>query len=448
MVYLLWVLLATPVPQAAPPKTSVRSAPRGHVSKWLRIRRVSEKDRLRGDRLRLWGRARPIREGADGFREAIVRYADRNETMTVLTHQRANKAIRDAKADKFVKLLDGEDKNVLELRRCARKLWDELIGDNLEGSFDSTALRAAMSDGGMEIQMDIDENEYFDEEFSDRFPDFPEDFSEFSGNFPEKPSGEGWDDAGDVERAPGIFAGQSSTADNLESAAARVLEQAFPTECNPQFGGAVLQGARYAGYQIPDIMLRGAVPDQPKYAEFIHRDIDTCSLPREIDAAMENAGSYSYRFYNIWIAMTDRKGTLDQYNQVTTYPNVILLPRDGGAREWKFLPPSEHWNADRLLWSAEHVFVTAPFLAFDSADLWHGAARWRSQLDSVYPMRESVELRFRCRCYVKTGDKVSPVSAARNRGALGPMESRHSDAFYPEAADQDPDPDPDRARSV
>eukprot|EP00958_Prasinococcus_capsulatus_P030462 scaffold8126_cov457-Prasinococcus_capsulatus_cf.AAC.1 len=72
----------------------------------------------------------------------------------------------------------------------------------------------------------------------------------------------------------------------------------------------------------------------------MHRDPDSWTNPDTpqrpkrgwLDHAMPNVDVYSYRFYNVWIALSP----LDPTGQVWNNPLVVLLPRNGGSREWAF----------------------------------------------------------------------------------------------------------------
>jgi len=123
--------------------------------------------------------------------------------------------------------------------------------------------------------------------------------------------------------------------------------------------------------------------------------------------------------------------------QVSADPMVVFLPRrlaDGRYREWDF-KRAKAWDSHRLLHSDDHVLVAHPFLLFDSSDLFHGAARWNdSQLfTSPDQPRQSIEIRFRCRCDPEKCDdcQLSPVSHAFRRGNLTNEKHRISGSQYP-----------------
>ena len=138
----------------------------------------------------------------------------------------------------------------------------------------------------------------------------------------------------------------------------------------------------------------------------------------------EGEDGYSYRYYNVWLARTP----IDPSGQTWDSPLCLLLPRDGGAREWRYdvrrpednedvaeETPSEMLkrvarnpiSAAPIIMSAfstkkkskadafeftdanymkrgspelvaqdEHVWIAHPFVIFDSFDMWHGAAKW------------------------------------------------------------------------
>jgi hypothetical protein len=48
----------------------------------------------------------------------------------------------------------------------------------------------------------------------------------------------------------------------------------------------VLRGASYSD-QVPDVMFRGVTKQQPNYAEFIHRDVDTWYAHRPVCLAAD-----------------------------------------------------------------------------------------------------------------------------------------------------------------
>jgi len=63
-------------------------------------------------------------------REAIIPYANGNRTMRVLTGDDAASAIKEAGAEKFVRILDRDDPLVGELRERAMDMWHELCVDD------------------------------------------------------------------------------------------------------------------------------------------------------------------------------------------------------------------------------------------------------------------------------------------------------------------------------
>ena len=72
----------------------------------------------------------------------------------------------------------------------------------------------------------------------------------------------------------------------------------------------------------------------------MHRDPDSWTNPETpqrpksgwLQHAMPDSERYSYRFYNIWVALSP----LDPTEQVWNNPLVVLLPRSGGRQEWEF----------------------------------------------------------------------------------------------------------------
>jgi len=213
---------------------------------------------------------------------------------------------------------------------------------------------------------------------------------------------------------------------------------------------------------------------------------------------MEGSDEYSYRYYNIWLL----RSPIDPTGQAWDKPLVVLLPRDGGAREWTYdvRRPEDNVEDDakktagsafketmekiranpmsaapmvmqafstkkkedkfeaqdpnymtrgspELSPSDEHVWITAPYLIFDSFDMWHGAGTWSPEdkrdlrngaPDAIAARKDaikgrvSIELRFRARCKPaeRSGVPFSPVSAAYRGGVFKPETVRPSDGAY------------------
>ena len=97
--------------------------------------------------------------------------------------------------------------------------------------------------------------------------------------------------------------------------------------------------------------------------------------------------------------------------------------------------------------SDEHVWITAPYMIFDSFDMWHGAGQWMPEdkrdlrngaADAVAARKDaikgrvSIELRFRARCKPgsREGVPFSPVSSAFRGGVFTPESVRPSDGAY------------------
>ena len=219
-----------------------------------------------------------------------------------------------------------------------------------------------------------------------------------------------------------------------------LLEECFPEECSPEFGGEVLNGVGFVNEpefqktRAIDFMQRRPKGDftHCKYNPLprLHRDPDAIDYksPNWRETAMENSEEYSYRYYNVWISRTPK----DPTGQVWDNPLLILLPKDGGAKEWKYDIVTEKDNLDEngneikppsafeqiksnpmaaaplvmkmfsakkgkefrddatdpdyfargspeLIADDEHEFVTGPFVAFDSFDCWHGSGKWDSE---------------------------------------------------------------------
>ena len=217
-----------------------------------------------------------------------------------------------------------------------------------------------------------------------------------------------------------------------------LLEECFPEECSPEFGGEVLNGVGFVNEpefqktRAIDFMQRRPKGDftHCKYNPLprLHRDPDAIDYksPNWMETAMENSEEYSYRYYNVWISRTPK----DPTGQVWDNPLLVLLPKDGGSKEWKYDIRTEKDNLDEngneiklpsafeqiksnpmaaapivmnmfstkkgkdfgdatdpnylargspeLIADDEHEWVTGPFVAFDSFDCWHGSGKWDS----------------------------------------------------------------------
>ena len=244
---------------------------------------------------------------------------------------------------------------------------------------------------------------------------------------------EGWDRVG--VRAKN--AGHHTLWPEAFEAGAELLREAFPEECDPAFGGEVLSGVAFVGDdhkdRAIDFMQRRPKTDftMSKYNPLgrLHRDPDAIDYkePGWMENAMpgsDGADGYSYRFYNVWLSRTP----IDPSGQTWESPLVLLLPRDGGAREWRYdvRKPEDNEDAEEetpgeilarvaknpisaapiimsafsskktskadafeftdanymkrgspeLVAQKEHVWIAHPFVIFDSFDMWHGAAKW------------------------------------------------------------------------
>jgi len=286
-----------------------------------------------------------------------------------------------------------------------------------------------------------------------------------------------------------------------------LLEECFPEECSPAFGGEVLNGVGFVNEpefqktRAIDFMQRRPKGDftHCKYNPLprLHRDPDAIDYksPNWMETAMENSEEYSYRYYNVWISRTPK----DPTGQVWDNPLLVLLPKDGGAKEWKYDIRTEKDNLDEngneikppsafeqiksnpmaaapivmnmfstkkgkdfgdatdpnylargspeLIADDEHEWVTAPFVAFDSFDCWHGSGKWDSDdkksliEGSKNPVearseaakgRISMELRFRARCKPSNREGLtwSPVSAAYRSNKFTEDSVRPSEQAY------------------
>ena len=223
------------------------------------------------------------------------------------------------------------------------------------------------------------------------------------------------------------------------------------------------------------------------HARRCHRDVDARDYKSEgwLEEACPDADEYSYRFYNVWLS----RSPLDPTCQVWEDPLLLLLPREAGAREWSYDAISEADRAAAKAAEAEeapalsparmlteaigaasrattwggrkgtrgtseagvdpyfeergqpelapddaHQWVTAPFMIFDSADVWHTAGKWengfkrdlranhlRGNKSESIGGRVSIELRFRTRRKMRrepegAGAPWSPLSCAMRSG--------------------------------
>ena len=248
------------------------------------------------------------------------------------------------------------------------------------------------------------------------------------------------------------------------------------------------------------------------HARRCHRDVDARDYKSEgwLDEACPEPEKYSYRFYNIWLA----RSALDPTCQVWEDPLLLLLPREGGRREWPYEAVTEAdreaakakaaeegakgWSPARMLseaigaasrattWSnykrergtseagvdpyfeargqpellpdEAHSWVTAPFMIFDSADVWHSAGKWENEFKRELRSkhlkgnksesiggRVSIELRYRVRRRIDGGSdsesngdgdgaspQWSPLSCAlRSETAPEPCWSPHPEPARP-----------------
>ena len=327
---------------------------------------------------------------------------------------------------------------------------------------------------------------------------------------------DGWDRIG--VRAKN--AGHHSLWPEAFEAGKALLEEAFPEECDPAYGGEVLSGVAFVGDDMKDraidFMQRRPKTDftMSKYNPLgrLHRDPDAIDYkqPGWMEAAMPGSGApgdedgYSYRYYNVWLARTP----LDPSGQVWENPLCLLLPKEKGAREWTYEIRTPEDNegvteetlgekagriaknplsaapiimkafsfkktkkedqfefqdenymkrgSPELVPDDEHVWVTHPFVCFDSFDMWHGAAKWSSESaksdikaelcngakdvmrarQDASKGRVSMELRFRARCKPagvrggREGVPFSPLSSAYRGGAFKPDTVRPSGGAY------------------
>lgn len=319
----------------------------------------------------------------------------------------------------------------------------------------------------------------------------------------------GWDSIGVRSKN----AGHHSLWPEAFEAGAELLRECFPEECDPAFGGEVLSGVAFVTDEHKDraidFMQRRPKTDftMSKYNPLgrLHRDPDAIDYksPGWMEYAMPGSREtdeegYSYRYYNVWMARTP----LDPSGQVWENPLCLLLPRDGGAKEWDYEVRKPEDNVDaveettaemlgrvaknpisaapiimkafsfkkqskadqfefqdenymsrgspELTPEDAHVWVTAPFLAFDSFDMWHGAAKWdgdakgdlcNAAQDVMRARQEaskgrvSMELRFRARCKPaasggRKGVPFSPLTSAYRGGAFTPDTVRPSGGEY------------------
>ena len=315
----------------------------------------------------------------------------------------------------------------------------------------------------------------------------------------------GWDKIGVKNKN----AGHHTLWPEAFEAGKALLEEAFPEECSPEHGGEVLNGVAFVNEpkyydRAIDFMQRRTKEDfiMSKYNPLgrLHRDPDAIDYksPGWMTSGMEKSEEYSYRYYNVWLLRSPR----DPTGQAWDKPLVVLLPRDGGAREWTYdvRRPEDNVEDDakktagsqfketmdkikanpmsaapmvmqafstkkkedkfeqqdpnymtrgspELQPSDEHVWITAPYMIFDSFDMWHGAGQWMPEdkrdlrngaADAVAARKDaikgrvSIELRFRARCKPgsREGVPFSPVSSAFRGGVFTPESVRPSDGAY------------------
>ena len=223
-----------------------------------------------------------------GARGVVVPYKDESEPRTILCNDDARAAITAAKADRFVHLIEPSNPKLVELLNVMERGWDK-VGVKHKNAGHHTL----------------------------------------------------WPEAFRAGRA--------------------LLAEAFPEECDPAFGGEVLDGVAFVADDKRDraIDFRQRRPKtdftMSKYNPLgrLHRDPDAIdykspgwmetSMPgsRGQDAAEGGEaageqgaedGAYSYRYYNLWLA----RNPLDPSGQVWENPLCVLLPREGGAREWDY----------------------------------------------------------------------------------------------------------------
>lgn len=317
----------------------------------------------------------------------------------------------------------------------------------------------------------------------------------------------GWDKVG--VRAKN--AGHHTLWPEAFEAGACLLREAFPEECDPEFGGEVLSGVAFVGDdkkdRAIDFMQRRPKTDftMSKYNPLgrLHRDPDAIDYksPGWMETSMPDStgegddNGYSYRYYNLWLARTP----IDPTGETWESPLCLLLPKHGGAQEWRYdvrfpedndtaVPETTQEMMARMMKNplsaapiimstfsttkkskeeqfaftdqnymkrgspelerdATHVWITHPFVIFDSFDMWHGAGKWDSEekadiIDKCVDKtrarqdaskgRVSMELRFRARCKPnqKNGVPFSPVSSAYRGKVFTPDTVRPSEGRY------------------
>jgi len=245
-------------------------------------------------------RSEEVEETIKNERFAKIRYADSERICKVLINESADNAILEADAGRFVTRIDEHSPHWKALKDGLEDLWKEVVvGDGEDEDFgDFGELMALESVEGYEEVWDRGEDDEDEEGFDVLVQD--EDVDEVTDVISEE-------DMGDSDFA----------MVRLEATAVRLLQQYFPAECSPELGGVVLRGAAHSRYQVPDVMFRGAIAVQPNYAEFIHRDMDTCNPPRDLKAAIPGGkDKFSYRFFNLWVARTALAGQIDAHGQV------------------------------------------------------------------------------------------------------------------------------------
>jgi hypothetical protein len=227
--------------------------------------------------------------------------------------------------------------------------------------------------------------------------------------------------------------------------------EALIRESFPQFGETceILPGTGWFGQESEENSIdwvirrpeKHIVASKIHFATRLHRDPDSWTNPATKqrprkgwpDLSMPDRDRYQYRFINVHLTTS----ALDPTGNAWQSPLVVMLPRDGGEREWRFTKRKLEMTADgakdenvlsdkinifdpktwiiggnRLTRAAytkkeepetsddamrgedgltdaerefefpevvsqdEQEFVTNGALVFDSFDCWHGAAKW------------------------------------------------------------------------
>ena len=137
--------------------------------------------------------------------------------------------------------------------------------------------------------------------------------------------------------------GHSSLWPEIFKSAEKLIREEFPSfgeSCEILPGTAWLEDDTEAIDWVIRRPEKHIVASKIHFATRLHRDPDswtnpaTTQRPRDgwPELSMPNRERYCYRFINVWLATS----ALDPTGNAWQSPLVVMLPRDGGRREWMF----------------------------------------------------------------------------------------------------------------